>query len=219
MKFTGLTLQTADPERLATFYAGILEVPVHQITGGFCIQLGTTQILLQKAAAGAAPYYHLAFSIPANQIEAARTWLKPKVELLWMNDYKSDIADFVNWNAKSVYFFDPAGNILELIARFDLNNARQDVFGGQSLLSVNEVGLVFPAGNFDASVSALRQQFDLPYFIKQPPLPQFRAIGDEEGLFIAVPGGRNWYPTTTLSIVAPVAVNFVHMGKEYTFSI
>ena len=35
-----------------------------------------------------------------------------KVPLIWINDYNSEIADFVNWHAKSIYFFDPAGNIV-----------------------------------------------------------------------------------------------------------
>ena len=52
-----------------------------------------------------------------------------KAELLWLDDYKGYIADFIKWHAKSFYFKDPAGNILELIARFDLDDiAGEPVF-------------------------------------------------------------------------------------------
>ena len=58
------------------------------------------------------PFYHYAINIPANKIEEAKDWLSNRVRLLWMEDYKDDIADFVNWHAKSIYFYDPAGNIV-----------------------------------------------------------------------------------------------------------
>lgn len=136
-----------------------------------------------------------------------------------MDDYQSDIADFVNWNAKSLYFFDTAGNILELIARFDLKNDSQKFFNAESLLSVNEIGLVFPPEQFDTTVSALLQRFDLPYFSKQPPLPKFRAIGDDDGLFIIVPAGRHWYPTKSAAQAAPINVVFQHLEKAYSLQL
>ena len=51
---------------------------------------------------------------------------------VWMEDYEDDIANFVNWHAKSVYFFDPAGNIVELIARFDLDNKTSETFSSRN---------------------------------------------------------------------------------------
>jgi catechol-2,3-dioxygenase len=55
-------------------------------------------------------------------------WAKKKVELLWLEDYDGYTANFVNWNAQSFYFLDPSGNIVELIARFDLNDHATDPF-------------------------------------------------------------------------------------------
>src|SRR5205085_700566 len=105
---------------------------------------------------------------------------------VWISQYNSDIADFVNWHAKSVYFCDPAGNILELIARLDLNNEVDDPFSSLQFLSISEVGMVFGDDKLNKKTEALMQQYDLPYFDKQPPLPQFKALGDDEGLFIIV---------------------------------
>ena len=132
-----------------------------------------------------------------------------------MEDYKSDIADFVNWNAKSVYFFDPAGNIVELISRFDLENPSEAPFGASHFLSISEIGLVLPGQKFDDETKQLIERYDLPFFNKQQPLPQFKAIGDDEGLFIIVPRYRNWYPTTRPSDLFPMEINFQQGSREY----
>src|SRR5438874_12694704 len=120
-------------------------------------------------------FYHFAINIPANKIREAKAWLSNKVQLLWMEDYKSDIADFVNWHAKSVYFFDPAGNIVELIARFDLDNTSDEIFSSKQFLSVSEIGLVFPKHNFEQQTKELLDKYSLSYFSKQPALPHFKA--------------------------------------------
>lgn len=219
MKITKLILETADTSTLASFYTRVLELSVERQSTHFSTQIGTTQLTFRQAAEGFQPTYHLAFNIPANKISEAKEWLSQKVDLLWMEDYQSDIADFVNWNAKSIYFFDTVGNILELIARFDLQNESEEPFSEQSFLSVNEVGLVFPPEQFDIAVSDLLQRFDFSYFSKQPPLPQFRAIGDDEGLFIAVPAERQWYPTTAPSKTAPTEVVFQHQGKQHSLQL
>ena len=132
----------------------------------------------------------------------------------WMEDYKSHIADFVNWHAKSVYFYDPAGNIVELIARFDLNNPAEEVFSSSQFLSLNEVGLVLTNENFDKEITDLENSYSLSYFDKQPPLPKFRAMGDDHGLFVIVPEHRNWYPTDKPSEMLPMTVEFENGGKS-----
>jgi hypothetical protein len=85
------------------------------------------------------------------------------------------------------YFYDPAGNIVELIARFDLDNNTSETFSSHQFLSVNEVGLVFTDENFEEEIMSLQDSYSLPNFDKQPPLPKFRAIGDDHGLFVVVP--------------------------------
>ena len=65
--------------------------------------MGSSELIFAETTANQ-PFYHYAINIPANKIEEAKAWLSNKVKLLWMEDYKNDIADFVNWRAKSVYF-------------------------------------------------------------------------------------------------------------------
>lgn len=217
MNIKKLNLQTAYLKTLQEFYSSVLELPVESPDERkIKIKIGDSDLIFTETTTGE-PFYHYAINIPANKIEEARDWLRNKVKLLWMEDYKNDIADFVNWHAKSVYFYDPAGNIIELITRFDLDNNANETFSPRQWLSVNEVGLVFTNENFEEEVMSLQKSYSLSYFDKQPPLPKFRAMGDDEGLFVIVPEHRNWYPTDKPSEIFPMIVEFDNGGKSYNF--
>ena len=53
----------------------------------------------------------------------------------------SGSSDFSAWNADALYFLDPAGNVVELIARHSLPNASDAPFGPDAFLEVSEVGM------------------------------------------------------------------------------
>jgi hypothetical protein len=215
MKIKKLSLQTAYLKTVQEFYSSILELPVRSINEKeITVQVGQTDLVFTETTASE-PFYHYAINIPANKIDEAKNWLANKVKLLWIEDYKSDIADFINWHAKSVYFYDPAGNILELIARFDLDNDTAEVFSSKQFLSISEAGLVLAEEQFEKEITELQSSYSLSYFDKQPPLPKFRAMGDDEGLFIIVPEHRNWYPTDKPSGIFPMVVEFYNRGKNY----
>ena len=218
MEITNVIFRTSSLPALITFYRNVLELPtaitsINKITIG----IGSTELVFEQVD-GADPFYHFAINIPSNKIEEARAWLAQRTKLIWMEDYKSEVADFKNWHANSVYFFDPAGNILELIARFDLDNKSDAPFSSVQFLSVSEAGLVLREGEWDKTTNNLLQEYHLNYFDKQPPLPQFEAIGDDEGLFIVVPEKRNWYPTSKPCGIFPMEVQFGNEGKEYTLT-
>ncbi len=69
------------------------------------------------------PFYHFAFNIPENKIEAASNWQRERTPLLPIpprlqdSRYPNDVVNYAHWNAHSVFFFDPAGNVVEYIAR------------------------------------------------------------------------------------------------------
>jgi len=219
MEIKQLILQTSAIKKLTEFYSIVMELPVAlQSDTGIMVRIGSTELVFQQAGT-ADPFYHFAINIPANKIEEAKAWLSGRVDLTWIEDYKSDIADFVNWHAKSVYFFDSAGNILELIARFDLDNKTDDPFSSAQFLSISEVGLVFKEDEFNERTEILLQQYQLSYFDKQPPLPHFRAVGDDEGLFIIVPENRNWYPTDKPSGIFPMEVMFENKGRRWELKV
>src|SRR5215831_4345234 len=152
MKIKKLHLQTSYLKTLQEFYSSALELPVEQLGDEeIAIRIGDSALIFTETTIKE-PFYHYAINIPANKIGEAKDWLSNKVKPLWIEDYKNDIADFVNWHAKSVYFYDPAGNIVELIARFDLDNAINESFTSAQFLSVNEVGLVFTDEDFENEI-------------------------------------------------------------------
>lgn len=215
MRIRQVILQTSKLEELADFYSNVLELPVRSTSiEEINIKIGSTELVFQQAST-ADPFYHFAINIPANKIEEARQWLIPKEDLIWIDQYESDIAEFVNWHARSVYFFDPAGNILELIARADLDNKSDKPFSSSQMLSVSEVALVVKESEMETTAEYLLKEYEFSYFDKQPPLPQFKAVGDDEGLFIIVPEKRNWFPTYIPSGIFAMEIRFENNGKDY----
>ena len=206
-------LQTKHLLSLYYFYKDLMGLPVIQSENKILITAGETKLIFEETEELQDPFYHFAFNIPFNKFEEAFEWIKHKVELLWLDEYKSYIADFVNWHAKSFYFKDPSGNIVEMIARFDLNDRVDTAFFSGHIRNVSEIGIVFPIDTFDNGVNALRNNFRLSYFDKQPPLPHFRAIGNDEGLFIVVPENRVWFSTKNdKSKIFPVQISFIENG-------
>ena len=115
-------------------------------------------------------------------------------------------------------FIDPAGNILEIIARFDLNDNVDQDFSSSQIRNVSEIGLVFPLATFDMDVNKLKHRFAFSYFDKQPPMPYFRAIGNNEGLFIMVPENRIWFSTKDKrSAVFPLQITFIDNNKIFSY--
>src|SRR5262245_7878322 len=87
---------------------------------------GETRItFIQAGPNDGKPFYHFAFNIPENKIVAARDWQKQRGPLLPIPAHQratalgDDIVDYSHWNAHSVFFFDPAENVVEYIARHD----------------------------------------------------------------------------------------------------
>jgi hypothetical protein len=215
MHLKEILIKSSQLRQLQEFYQSILELEVSSESDSrITITFGESVLIIEETESGN-PFYHFAINIPANKIDEARAWLlKKKIELLWMEDYKSDIADFRGWHAKSVYFFDPAGNIVELIARFDLKNETDESFSSNQFLSISEMGLVFPQDEIDEQVGRIIKETRLSYFLKQPPMPQFKVLGDDEGLLIIVTENRNWYPTNKPSGIFPLEVTLDNDGKS-----
>src|SRR5580765_1788921 len=180
-----IILQTKHLSALRDFYNDVLQLPVQQQDlKKIVVTAGQTTLNFESTTGAIAPFYHFAFNIPSGRIEEAFAWLQGKAELLWIEEYKSYIAEFTNWHARSVYFFDPAGNIVEFIAREDLNDHAAETFSAGQIRNISEIGIVFPVAEFDERTDHLLQKFKLHYFSKQSPMKHFRAVGNDEGLFI-----------------------------------
>jgi catechol-2,3-dioxygenase len=220
MLLKAVALRTTHLSALYDFYSGILGLPVSRRGAEkIIIAAGQTELSFESTATSTAvatnPFYHFAFNIPSGKIEEASQWLSGKVVLLWMEEYESYIAEFTTWHARSVYFFDPAGNIVEFIERVDLHDNSPEPFSSTQIRNVSEIGIVFPAAGCEEQVNELLQKFQLKYFSKQSPMKHFRAIGDDEGLFIVVPAQRNWYPTNVAGDIFPLSLKLINNGHEH----
>ena len=138
------------------------------------------------------PTYHFAFNIPNNKINDAAKWVSASCDLIENSDNEI-IVNFESWNAKAFYFYDNNKNIVEFIARFDLDNCSDNKFEASSIQSISEIGIVMddPISYADSLVT----HSDVTYFQKQPIRENFVVLGNDEGLFIIAKTQRNWYPT------------------------
>ena len=100
--------------------------------------------------------------------------------------YPPEVVDYAHWNAHSVFFLDPAGNVVEYIARHDLKNGDTGAFGWPDILCVSEIALVVDdvrAAAETVTRAAAVQQY-------KGGDEQFMALGDEWGLLLLMKKGR-----------------------------
>lgn len=216
MKITELTLTTPSPEEMKKFYGNLLgfeEIPVLGESDGCSFQAGHTRLNFVPGDRDAK--YHFAFNVHPDKLPEAISWIQSKgVELIHSSEYKGFLIDFPNWWAKSVYFYDPAGNIVEIIARGALGAAgNTPKFSAQSLIGVSEIGIV------TEDVPYFREWLNIthgiPPFARNKNTDNFSAMGDDHGLLLLVNRGRKWYMGNFEAQHFPLAVNGTHDGKGF----
>ncbi|QIH77412.1 hypothetical protein GTN30_01860 [Macrococcoides canis] len=84
-------------------------------------------------------FYHFAIDIPPLQYNRIKASIKDKIELLIEED--NDEIYFEHIDARSFYINDPAGNIVEFVARNDLDNKYIEVVN-VDYLRISEISLV-----------------------------------------------------------------------------
>ena len=207
-RFARLRLRSSRIDELAAFYRQNLELSVEHTAGGVNgggieIACGQSIIEFSPAAEGAHPYYHFAFNIPHNTLDTAVIWMQNRCPLVRRAD-DSVIFHFESWNAHAIYFIDPAGNIVEFIARHTLSSvpgyvATPTWFDASHMLCVSEIGVVTP----DVAAAAAQLRLGLGLETYHGRSPEFHAVGDELGLFIVVKTGRRWFSSDRAAEVFP----------------
>jgi len=152
------------------------------------------------------PQYHFSLNIPSNQAENALEWLKNEgnkysdgpsnpVEI-WESEFTgAEIIRRDRYNAHSVFFKDPGGNVIELIARHNLNNQQEGIFNHSMILNISGVAIV--TRDVKESAKRIRNTFDV---IEVPGTTSgFKPLGSENGLIVLVVPGRSWEPTDSQS--------------------
>ena len=133
---------------------------------------------------------HLAFNIPSNAIYDALIWLRKRTEVLDCEGEK--IADFSNWKAKAIYFYDADNNIMEFIARERIDIESDFAFTPRTILSISEMAIA--TDEIEAIYNTINNLKSIPIF--DGDFTRFCALGNDEGLFILIDKNKKkWYPT------------------------
>ncbi len=202
MRILAATILAKDPAALAAWYRDTLGMAVVEGEGASgdrsggpedaAVEVGETLLCFTPAPPGEKPVYHFAFDIRENKIGKARKWLAEcGVELIPERDSGEVTVHFKAWNAHAVYFRDPAGNIVELIARHDLPTGSKGPWDlTDDILWISEMGVVVDSAA--GAMLDLDRRHGLSRYIGGD--DEFIPIGDEEGLLIVVEKGREWMP-------------------------
>lgn len=211
MRIHQLWLSTGRLAELRVFYAEVLELPVvAEAPGAVTFGVGASRLTFEQATDGSSPFYHFAFNVPEHRFAEAEAWARERVRLIpdaqGQNTFRSE-----NWNAHMLYFYDPARNIDELIARHTLPGDGGGPFTAQSLECVSEIG----AASEDVSATVDRLQQRTAAALYRAELNDtFVPLGDEHGLFIVVQRGRVWFPDTGKAAEpAPFRINVSTNGR------
>lgn len=191
-------LTSASLDAMKEYYVNLLGMELVSHTNKeLTIMGGQTPITFIKSEDAGDPWYHFAFNIPENKILGARDWQLERTPLVPTpynkihKGYPNDVRHFRHWNAHSVFFWDPAGNLLEYIARHDMNNAKPGNFSRDDILYASEIAFV--VDDQAAEAKLLNKYLDLaPY----PTSNNFWwSMGDESGLLLCIPK-RIWGENT-----------------------
>jgi catechol-2,3-dioxygenase len=208
MQITALKLQTDRLAAQRAFYTETLGWPLVSAAGNeFTVAVGPHRLTFVQGMAGR---YHFAFDVPEDNIETAADWIAARTPLLPDPESGARVVDHAGWNAHAVYFNDPAGNVVEAIARHDRPNASGRPFTPADVIGLSEIGL--GVADVQATARQICDRFGLGYYSKGG--DTFSAVGDVAGLLILVQQGREWFPASGVDAEAiPTRVTLDVPGK------
>ena len=172
----------AAPLDLRGFYGRELGLPID----AEAIVVGETRLRFEVED-GSAAFYHFALLVPGDRFDAALAWAGQRVELL------GDVFQFENWDAEAVYFHDPAGSIVELIAHHGLEESgHEGPFAADELVGFSELGIVGDRAPLLRRLEA--EGLELwSGTVDEPDRLAF--VGEKGRTLILAPPGRGWLPT------------------------
>lgn len=195
-------LQTNQLNAMKFFYESILGFKVvEEAHNKFTIQTGLTAVTFSDERVIKNPFYHFAFDIPSNQFNNAKEWIKQKVQLSTEND--NDEVYFESIKAKSLYFEDPAGNIVEFISRLEDSPKSNLPFTIDSVIKMSEMSLVV-----EDTVAVANELKKMALFKRdqQPVLPNslsFIGTRKHPVYLLLVSPKRRWFFSKKEAVVYP----------------
>ncbi|WP_046743570.1 VOC family protein [Kordia zhangzhouensis] len=210
MQINELTLFTTNLEAQQYFYTQVLEFPlIAADVEKFTVKLGVSSLTFVKS--NHSQQAHFAINISSYKIQQALQWIQKRTDILLCDN--ETIADFSGWNAEALYFYDKDRNIVEFIARKDLDVVNTHPFSTADLLSISEIGIVSTDNKsiYD-ELNKLR-----PIEIYDGSFDRFCALGNAEGLFILVnKNKKKWFPTNEEAFIADFRIkgdyNFAYIN-------
>ncbi|WP_101842748.1 VOC family protein [Halobacillus sp. Marseille-P3879] len=205
MEIRKVTLKTKDLQVMRSFYTETLGMSLEEENrDSFQISAGSSQLEFTSNNVKDEPCYHFAFNIPSNKFKEAKAWVNTRVEINC--EEGEDEAYFSHMNAHSLYFYDPAGNIVEFISRHSTSPASEAPFTIESILNISEVGLtVGDACKAGEQLTAIgvKERDNCP--ISNSSL---NFMGDKKtGSFLLLnQPGRKWIFSNKISAVYPLEV-------------
>lgn len=199
MKFKNVTLLTSELEETLQFYEETLECPVQVLDhDSFIVQIGETQLHFQKSEEINQPFYHFAIDIPYNHFYDMKQHYQ-NILFLLMEDGQHTTY-FESFVAHSLYFNDPSGNIVELIAR--VSNMTDD----PEFSRISEVGFV--CNELDDVYQALINHHLTTHEARSfsPEGLNFMCDSDDECYILLTPENKKWIFSDKASTAFPIAI-------------
>ncbi|WP_077324880.1 glyoxalase [Virgibacillus siamensis] len=204
MKINKVTLQSNNLIEVKDFYVNRFGfVLLDSDEKRFSIKVGESILEFQENSRDSEPFYHFAFNIPRNLFREAKEWTRSKVEL--NTDDGEDEAHFAFLNANACYFYDPAGNIVEFIARAS-SPASENNFTVKEILNISEINV---------TTSDVKRAADQ---LKEAGVPvrenesldenslNFMGEADGGAFILLGPAGRRWIFSDKYSEVHPLKI-------------
>ncbi|QDP99384.1 hypothetical protein FOH38_01780 [Lysinibacillus fusiformis] len=224
MKITKVKLYAYDLPKMKEFYCEQLGLSlITSNTHFFEIAVGGSIIIFEKLATSIQKQYHFAFNIPSNLFVQAKNWIKERVDVLRLDE--QDEVYFETIKAHSLYFYDPEENVIELIARTEVNPPHDtDSFLPVHLLNIGEINLTTDS---IPEVAARLMDYGIqPCFGEEIHTDALTFMGSyEDGANILLgPSRRNWYFSNKDAIVSPIHIEVnnalqLSMSEEGEFKI
>lgn len=199
--FKKVTLYTDRLEEMKGFYEYQLGFRIiEEDEASFTLAIGESVLIFKRS--GRSAFYHFAFNIPGNQFTLAKNWASSRVTL--NRQEGMDEIFYANFNADAFYFEDPAGNIIEFIARRNVD--RMGDFTIDSLLNISEVSITTP---FVEKVGEQLEAMDIPVRGNKGIEPKvLNFLGQGDAFILLVAPKRVWYFSKHKSEVHPLAIQF-----------
>lgn len=199
VRFAEVTLDA--PLDLRQFYGGELGLQLD----GDAIVVGETRLRFRVEEDGA--FYHFALLVPGDRFDAALAWAGERAELLG-----DDVFDFDFWDARAVYFHDPAGSIVELIAHHGLEeNGRAGGFAADELVGLSELGIVGDPPELLNQLETVGLELWSGSVEGESSLA---FVGEKGRTVILAPPGRGWLPTGRPAAPHPVELDLELAGAR-----